>query len=48
MLSLGFGVICYSEVGNWNCSFSKISNEVYLLLAHTVSVYAVLLFQKTY
>lgn len=32
----------------FSSNFSQVNNEVYLLLAHTVSVYVVLLFQKTY
>lgn len=32
----------------FSSNFSQVNNEVYLLLAHAVSVYVVLLFQKTY
>lgn len=32
----------------FSSNFSQVNNEVYFLLVHTVSVYVVLLFQKTY
>lgn len=45
--ALGLGVVCYLVIGNWNCNASKVSNKVYLSLAHPLSVYVVLLFEKT-